>query len=194
MEKLKVKNWLLVGMITAGMFSTTVTFAKDKEVTSLKGNQLANRKEYRDMKATLSRIENDKARIDFKKKAYKNYKHSDMVIESHMSLKEKRKAKADLKRDKKFLRIDKRDLKNDQKYALAEQRKTQRETKKELCKAKCELRKDLRKGNTAELEGDAKHIALLTAQQEAKEKEHLALKEDVDDFFSYLDNEIDEVV
>ena len=194
MEKSKMRNLLLIGMIAMGTMGTGTVFAKDKETPSIEGNRLANRKEYKDMKSTLKRIEDDKARIVYHKDQLKINRESDQVIQAHMSKKELRKAKADLRRDKKYLRIDKRDLKNDQAVAIADKKMEERRLKKELRQAKRELRKDTRKENVADLEADIEKVALIIWKLEKEGKETAALEEDVDEFFAYLETEIEEVV
>jgi hypothetical protein len=108
-----------------------------------------------------------------------------------MSKKELRKAKADLRHDKKYLKIDRKDLKSDQKVAIKEQKKDIRAVKKELRKAKWELQKDLWFGNSTEIELDADHVTFLSEKLEKEKNETLALENDVDEFFAYLDDEID---
>lgn len=193
MEKMKLKNLFLIGMITTGLMAATPSFAGNTE-GSIEGNRFLHRKEYKDMKATMSRIEKDRERIAFHKAEFKKNKEADLVIESHMSKKELRKAKADLKRDKKYLRIDKRDLQSDQNEAIRQSNEDRREVKKELRSAKKELRKDTRQGNTADLKKDVAQIEYLTLKKELKTKQSEALKDDVYAFFIYLDDEISDVV
>lgn len=193
MEKLKFKNLFVIGMMIAGLLATTPSFAANEE-GSIKGNRFLNRKEYRDMKVSMSRIEKDRERIAFHKAEFKKNKEADLVIESHMSKKEIRKAKADLKRDKKYLRIDKQDLQADQSTAIHQANLERKAAKKELCAAKKELRKDVRQGNTTDLKGDVALIETLELKKELKAKQAEALKDEVYAFYIYLDDEIDEVV
>ncbi|WP_343634635.1 hypothetical protein [Fluviicola sp.] len=193
MEKMKLKNLFMIGTMVAGLLATTPSFAANDE-GSIQGNRFLHRKEYKDMKASMSRIENDRDRIAFHKAAFKTNKEAGLVIESHMSKKEIRKAKADLKRDKKYLRIDRRDLEADQNVAIHQANLERRQAKKELCAAKKELRKDERQGNTADLKGDRALVEKLTLKKELKTQKAEALKDDVYAFFVYLDEEIDEVV
>lgn len=197
MKNLKARNLLLVGLISTGLFgfeSTSFAFGKkDKEPVSIDGNRLENRKEYKDMKHTLSHIENDKIRIDFYKSELKANRKADLIIPAHMSKKELRKAKADLKRDKKYLRIDRRDLKSDQNVAICDAKKQERAAKKDLRQAKFELRKDLFLGHTDELKSDAEAIQSLEAKVAKQENETALIKADVDEFFAYLDDEIDHI-
>ncbi len=193
MEKLKLKNLFVIGMMVAGLLATTPSFAANEE-GSIKGNRFLNRKEYRDMKASMSRIEKDQQRIAFYKAELKKNKEAGLAIESHMSKKELRKAKADLKRDKKYLRIDKCDLQADQATAIHQANLETKAVKKELREAKKELRKDNRQGNTADLRGDVALIETLELKKELKAKQAEALKDDVYAFYMYLDEEIDEVV
>lgn len=146
------------------------------------------------MKATMSRIERDRERIAFHKAEFKKNKEAGLVIESHMSKKELRKAQADLKRDKKYLRIDKCDLQADQSTAIHQANSERKAVKKELRLAKKELRKDVRQGNTADLKADAALVETLTLKKELKTRQAEALKDDVYAFFIYLDDEISEVV
>ena len=197
MKHLKARNLLLVGLISTGLFgfeSTSFAFGKkDKTPISIEGNRLENRKEYKDMKHTLSHIKNDQIRIDFYKSELKANRKADLVIPAHMSKKELRKAKADLRRDKKYLRIDRRDLKLDQNVAINDAKTEERAAKKGLRQAKFELRKDLMLGHTAELTDDAKRVQSWEAKV-AKQKNKTAwIKQDVDEFFAYLDKEIDNV-
>lgn len=194
MEKRKMRNLLLVGMIALGTVGASSVFAGDKESPSIEGNRLANRKEYKDIKNTLSRIEDDQARIAYHKEQLKINKENDQAIQAHMSKKEIRKAKADLRRDKKYLRIDKHDLKSDQALAIDDQKKEERELKKDLRHAKRELRKDTRQENVADLEADIENVALIIWKLEQEDKETAALEEDVDEFFAYLETEIEDVV
>ncbi len=194
MERMKIKNLFAIGtMVTGLLLAATPSFAGNTE-GSIEGNRFLNRKEYKDMKASMSRIERDRERIAFHKAAFKTNKEAGLVIESHMSKKELRKAKADLRRDKKYLRIDKCDLQADQSTAIHQANLETKATKKELCAAKKELRKDTRQGNTADLRGDVALIENLELKKELKAKQAEALKDDVYAFFIYLDEEIDEVV
>lgn len=193
MEKMKLKNLFMIGTMVAGLLATTPSLAANDE-GSIKGNRFLHRKEYKDMKASMSRIENDRERIAFHKTAFKKNKEAGLVIESHMSKKEIRKAKADLRRDKKYLCIDKCDLQADQNVAIREANLEAKAAKKELRVAKKELRKDARQGNTAEVKADVALIETLELKKELKAKQAEALKDDVYAFFIYLDEEIDEVV
>lgn len=190
---MKLRNLFAIGTMVAGLLASTPSFAGNTE-GSIEGNRFLHRKEYKDMKATMSRIEKDRERIAFHKAEYKKNKEAGLVIESHMSKKELRKAKADLKRDKRYLRIDKCDLQADQAVAVRQSNSDRRETKKELRAAKKELRKDTRQGNTADLKADKARVEYLTLKKELKEKQSEALKDEVYAFFIYLDDEISEVV
>lgn len=193
MEKMKLKNLFAIGTMVAGLLAATPSFAGNTE-GSIEGNRYLNRKEYKDMKASMSRIEKDRERIAFHKAEFKKNKEAGLVIESHMSKKEIRKAQADLKRDKKYLRIDKCDLQADQATAVQQANLERKAAKKELRLAKKELRKDIRQENTADLKTDAALVETLTLKKELKAKRAEALKDDVYAFFIYLDDEIDEVV
>lgn len=193
MEKMKLKNLFAIGMMVTGLLAATPSFAGNTE-GSIEGNRYLNRKEYKDMKASMSRIEKDRERIAFHKAEFKKNKEAGLVIESHMSKKEIRKAQADLKRDKKYLRIDKCDLQADQSTAVHQANLERKAAKKELRTAKKELRKDVRQGNTADLKSDATLVETLTLKKELKAKQAEALKDDVYAFFIYLDDEINEVV
>lgn len=190
---MKLRNLFAIGTMVAGLLASTPSFAGNTE-GSIEGNRFLHRKEYKDMKATMSRIEKDRDRIAFHKAEYKKNKEAGLVIESHMSKKEIRKAKADLKRDKKYLRIDKCDLQSDQAVAVRQSNSDRRAAKKELQVAEKELRKDTRQGNTADLKADQALVQKLTLKKELKEKQSEALKDDVYAFFIYLDDEISEVV
>lgn len=183
----------MIGMMITGLLATTPSFAAHEE-GSIKGNRFLNRKEYKEMKASMSRIERDQQRIAFYKAELKKNKEADLAVASHMSKKELLKAKADLKRDKKYLRIDKCDLQADQYTAIHQANLERKAAKKELCAAKKELRKDTRQGNVADLKEDVALVETLTLKKELKEKQAEALKDDVYAFFMYLDDEIDEVV
>lgn len=193
MEKMKIKNLFAIGMMVTGLLVATPSFAGNTE-GSIEGNRFLNRKEYKDMKASMSRIEKDRERIAFHKAAFKKNKEAGLVIESHKSKKEIRKAKADLKRDKKYLRIDKCDLQADQSAAVRQANLERKATKKELRLAKKELHKDIRQGNTADLKEDAALVETLTLKAELKGKQAEVLKNEVYAFFIYLDEEISEVV
>ncbi|WP_341907239.1 MULTISPECIES: hypothetical protein [Fluviicola] len=193
MEKMKLKNLFAIGTMVTGLLAATPSFAGNTE-GSIEGNRYQNRKEYKDMKASMSRIEKDRERIAFHKAEFKKNKEAGLVIESHMSKKELRKAQADLKRDKKYLRIDKCDLQADQATAVHQANLERKAAKKELRLAKKELRKDVRQENTADLKTDAALVETLTLKKELKSKQAEALKDDVYAFFIYLDEEIDEVV
>lgn len=198
MKNLKARNLLLIGLISTGLFgfeSTSFAFGKkDKSPTSIDGNRLENRKEYKDMKKTLANIENDQIRIEFYKAELKANKDANLAIQTHMSRKELRKAKADLQRDKKYLKIDRRDLKADQQVAICDAKKSERTTKKELRQAKSDLRRDLMFNRTDELTADVEAIQNLEAKLEKQENHTAWIKEDVDEFFAYLDEEIDETI
>lgn len=198
MKKLEFRNWMLVGMISFGMvgsgFSFDLPFVKKEEVSTLKGNRLQNRKEYKDMQNTMSRIEKDQERIAYHKEQYKLNKEAERTIPAHMSKKEVRKAKADLRRDKKYLRIDRRDLKSDQKVAIREAKQEERACAQQLREAKRDLRQDLRKNDTEKLKADALKVDYLQWKKEQQGIETASLESDVDTFFAYLDEEIDQVV
>lgn len=184
---------MLVGMISFGVMNTGFSFDK-KDAKSLEGNRLKNRKEYRDMKNTMSRIEDDKARIALHKKELKENKEAELAIEAHMSKKELRKAKADLKRDKKYLKTDRKDLKADQRVAIKEAKAVEKECAKDLRLAKRELRKDIRQENTAEIESSAQRVEYLLSVKDELNNETVSLEQDVDDFFAYLDDEIETTI
>lgn len=194
---MKKKSLLLIALISTGVIGfETSAIAKEKEKTptSLEGNRLKNRKEYKDMKNLLVKITQDKESIAFHKAELKENRKTGKKIPAHISKKELRKAKADLKRDKKHLRINKQDLRSDQIVAYYEAKKSEFSTKKELRQAKRELKKDIRQNNTAEIDGDLKRIEALKAQA-AKEGEFAeVVKDDAFEFFAYLDDEIDQVV
>lgn len=193
MEKIRIRNLLMIGTIVAGLMAVTPSFAGNTE-GSIEGNRFLNRKEYKDMKATMWRIEKDRERIAFHKEAFKKNREAGLEIKSHTSKKELCKAKADLKRDKKYLRIDKRDLQADQYTAIRESNAERKQVKKELCQAKRELRKDTRQGNTADLKADRARVEKLELKKELKDKQTEVLKDEVYAFFIYLDDEISEVV
>lgn len=193
MEKMNLKNLFVIGMMVTGLLATTPSFAAHEE-GSIKGNRFLNRKEYKEMKASLSRIEKDQQRIAFYKAELKKNKEADLAVAAHMSKKELRKAKADLKRDKKYLRIDKCDLQADQYTAIHQANVETKAVKKELREAKRELRKDVRQGNTTDLKGDVALIENLELKKELKAKQAEALKDDTYAFSMYLEEEIDEVV
>ena len=189
----QVKNIAIVALMTSGIFGTTV-FAGDDKEPNLEDNQLKNRVEYKSMKASMSRIDKDQARIDFYKNELKLNRKADRKIEVHMSKKELHKAKADLKRDKAYLRIDKRDLRKDQRLALWEARQAECQARVDLRQAKRELRKDSRKGNLEDQASNLETVKTLTKTLEVKKVKKANLKSDVNDFFDHLDEEIDETL
>lgn len=191
--KATLNSLFLVGMISASTIATQFAFAGDGE-KKIEDHRLANRKEYKDMKRSMSNIQKDRERIVFNKAELKKKKEAGLIIESHMCKKEIRKAKADLRRDKKYLRIDHRDLAADQWTAIKTQDQEKRQAKKELRVAKREVRKDLRKGNAAEFKADSLRLQALYDKKDQEKQESIALKEDVYEFFVLLDEEIDEVV
>lgn len=190
----KINSLFLVGTITASILSTQFAFAGGEEKAAIESNRLANRKEYKDMKRSLNNIQKDKERIVYYKAEWKENRKADKEIETHMSKKEYRKAKADLRRDKKYLRIDKRDLAADQWTAIKAQDHEKKAVKKELRHAKCKVRKDLRKEDAAAFKTDSARVETLYAQLQTEKNQSVALKEDVYEFFTLLDEEIDEVV
>ena len=194
MENLKFRKLMLIGMISVGIFGTGISYAINDEGKSLENNSLKNRREYRDMKVTLSRIADDKNRIELHKKALKTNKAANKKIEAHMSKKELRKAKADLRRDKKHLKTDKKDLKSDQKVAIRNLKLAKHKVVKELRLAKRELRKNLRKGNTGKLAADAQRVDYLTWKKKKLETSSKNLTADIDQFFNVLNKEISQVV
>jgi hypothetical protein len=194
--KTKVNSLFLVGMITASILAAPVAIAAGDEgdTKTIENHRLSNRKEYKDMKRSMHNIELDRERIVFHKAELKKNREADKVIESHMSKKEIQKAKADLRRDKKYLRIDRRDLAKDQWVAIRTQDQEKKVAKKEVRKAKCEVRKDLRKGDTAEFKADSAKLQALYEKRDAEKQQSVALKEDVYEFFVLLDEEIEDVV
>ena len=190
----KTKELLLGALLMTGIACSPAAFAGEKEKPSLEGNQLKNRTEYKSMLKTMERIEKDQARIEFYKAELKANKEAGKVIPAHMSKKELKKAKADLKRDKKHLKIDKRDLKKDQRYAIFKAENRAFYAKCDLRAAKRKLRRDLRKGNIDQLDADLAEVKRL--EKEVNKKEEIAsnLEEDVDEFFAYLEDEIDETL
>jgi len=191
--KATFKSLFLVGMISAGTIATQFAFAGDGD-KKIEEHRLANRKEYKDMKRSMSNIQKDRERIVFHKSELKKNKEAGLKIESHMSKKEIRKAKADLRRDKKYLRIDKRDLAADQWVAIKAQDREKCQAKKDLRVAKREVRRDLRKGDAVEFAYDSARVQELYAKRDLEKQQSVALKEDVYEFFVLLDDEIDEVV
>ncbi len=194
--EMKWKGLVLIGMIMANTIGVTAYAGeKDKEdAKAIEQNRLSNRKEYKDMKRTMTRIQEDKERIVFHKEALKKNRDAKLKIESHMSKKELKKAKADLRRDKKYLRIDKNDLASDQWVAIQQANHEKRWAKKELCKAKRDVRKDLRKGDAAAFKADSLRVAALYDIREREKAENVALKEEVFEFFALLDEEIAQTV
>jgi len=194
--EMKWKGLVLIGMIMANTISVTA-YAGEKEKESAKTieqNRLANRKEYKDMKKTMTRIQQDKERILFHKEALKKNRDAKLKIESHMSKKELKKAKADLRRDKKYLCIDKKDLESDQWVAIQQANHEKRWAKKELRQAKRDVRKDLRKEDAAAFKADSLRVAALYDIREREKLENVALKEEVFEFFALLDEEIAQTV
>lgn len=193
MKRQKIMSIALTALMTTGLMGVQATFAGEGE-PKLKGNHLQNRVEYKDMKATMSRIDQDQARIEKYKAELKANREADDRIAIHMSKKNLKKAKADLKGDKKHLRIDRRDLKKDQQVAIISAHIQAYETWQELKEAKRKLRKDLRQDNASELAADIQRIETLTKQLEKEDQKTIALEQDVEEFFAYLDEEIDETL
>lgn len=192
--KRQVKNIALAAMITTGMIGGTTAFAGEDEKLSIEDNQLKDRVEYKDMQATMERIEDDQERIEFYEKELHNNREANKTIAAHMSKKELKKAKADLKRDKKYLRVDKRDLRKDQRVAKWEAYKAEFHAKRDLRQAKRAMRKAERKGEVAEKTACMKKVSTLEKEAALKEQKRENLVEDVDEFFEYLDQEIDETL
>lgn len=193
MKKTNWKNLFLVGMIITGITATTQTLAAEND-GSIAGNRYLNRKEYKDMKVSMAKIKSDKEKIADLKTQLKSDKKGDDAIQIHMTRKALRKAKADLKHHKRYLRIDKRDLQADQWTAIREANKEKRQAKLELWKAKRQLKKDLRKDDSAAIQRDTKKVEKLEAKKNQEVAESEALKDDVYEFFVYLDDEINGVV
>ncbi len=193
MKKTNWKNLFLVGMIITGITVTTKTFAADNN-GSIAGNRYLNSSEYKDMKVSMAKIKNDQEKIAELKDLLKADKKKDDVIQIHKTRKALRKAKADLKHHKCYLRIDKRNLQADQWTAIREANKEKRQAKLELWKAKRQLKKDLRKDDSAAIQRDTKKVEKLEAKKNLQVSESEALKDDVYEFFVYLDNEINGVV
>lgn len=194
--EMKWKGLVLIGMIMANTIGG-YAYAGDKEKESAKAieqHRLANRKEYKDMKNTMARIQKDKERIAFHKEALKKNRDAKLKIESHMSKKELKKAKADLRRDKKYLHIDKNDLASDQWVAIQQANDEKRWAKKELREAKRDVRKDLRKGDAVAFKADSLRVAALYDIRDREKAENVALKEEVFEFFVLLDEEIAQTV
>lgn len=193
MKKINWKNLFLVGMITAGLTGTVQTFASDND-GSISGNRFLTRKEYKDMKVSMSKITKDKTRIASLKEQLKADKKGSDAVQTHMTRKALRKAKADLKHDKKYLRIDKRDLMADQWTAIQSANQEKRQAKKELRQAKRQLKKDIRNNDAVAIAKDSKRVEQLCAKKDQEVAASEALKDDVYEFFVYLDDEISEVV
>jgi hypothetical protein len=192
MKNLKMKSWLMIGMMSIGTVVTSSMFAGDGDVITLEDNQLVNRREFKAAKLALSQIEIDKMRVDYHKEQYKLNRRADLEIAKHISVKEYRIAKADLRHDKKVVRINKQDLKWDQRVAIKTQKKEEKSAKKELRKAKWELQKDLWFGNSTEITLDSEHVDFLSNKLEKERAETEKLESDIDEIFAYLDEEIDE--
>lgn len=193
MKKTNWKNLFLVGMIITGITVTTQTFAADNN-GSIAGNRYLNSSEYKDMKVSMAKIKNDKEKIAELKDLLKADKKKDDVIQIHKTCKALRKAKADLKHHKRYLRIDKCNLQADQWTAIREANKEKRQAKLELWKAKRQLKKDLRKDDSAAIQRDTNKVEKLEAKKNQEVAESQALKDDVYEFFVYLDEEINGVV
>jgi hypothetical protein len=193
MNKLNWKNLLVIGIIATSITGTTQALAADTH-GSIEENRFYTRKEYKDMKKSMYHITNDKKRIETLKSKLKADKKNSDATRIHATRKELRKAKADLKRNKTYLKIDKRDWMVDQWAAIHQANVEKRQVKKDLRQAKRTLRKDIRNDNDAAIARDLKRVEELTAKKNEEIADSEALKNDVYEFFVFLDNEIDQVV
>ncbi len=192
--KNQMKNMALAAVLTTGLFGSTVFAGEGNEKPSIENNRLKNRVEYQDMQQAMNVIDAKQASIEALKAEKKIHRDEDNTIALHMTKKELRKARVDLLRARAYLRIDKHDLKQDQKVAIAEQKQEIKEAKKELRKAKREMRKSKRKKNLDQYAKNTDQVAHLEQVVESKTQSAEAYEEDVDEFFAYLDVEIDETL
>lgn len=193
MEK-QMKKMALAAVLMTGLFGSTVFAGEGKEKPSIENNRLKNRVEYKDMQQAMDVIDTKQAAIASLKAEKKANRAADETIALHMTKKELRKARVDLFRAKAYLRIDKRDLKDDQKVAIDEKKQEIREAKKELRLAKREMRKNKRKDNFPQYAQNSQQVADLEVKVENKKQAAEAYEQDVDTFFAYLDEEIDETL
>lgn len=191
--KKQMKNVALAALLTTVSFGSTA-FAGDDNTPNIDDNRLKNRVEYKDMQVALDAIDESQARIEFYKQEKKANRKADKTIALHMSKKELRKARVDLAKEKAYLRIDKRDLKKDQKVAMKEERKEVRAAKKDLRQAKRKKRKSDRQDDYSTFIQSSNKVDDLESKVEMEKQQSEALEEDVDEFFDYLDDEIDETL
>jgi hypothetical protein len=131
-----------------------------------------------DIQKDLAGIEESRAEIDALKDQKKADKKADNDAAVIVDRKLIKKAKADLKHDKAYLRADKTDMKQDYRLAIREQKDDVKESGKELSKAKKELRKEIRQDDSAGIESAAGRVAALVSQHEVEEAELADLKDD----------------
>ncbi|MBU2019681.1 MAG: hypothetical protein KJ941_08550 [Bacteroidetes bacterium] len=169
MEKLKIKKWLLLGVMATGILGTGISIAKEGLSLSFDNNPFSQMKsKSEDSKAnTASQDATTKKASDVL-----NLKMDEQSIPENateLSKKELRKAKADLKKEKKQLKMERKFHKTENKLAFQVAKRAKKSCSKDLRIAKRELRKDLRKGNASELTSLAQRIDYLTWKKQQLE-------------------------
>lgn len=179
--------------VVAGMVMTSITFgnafAKDGDMMN---NPLTQTKEHHSIQAHLNNIRMEKAKIRQLKgeiKEWKSEKYETGVDQCRAELKQ---ARADVKCEKAYLKADKKTLLENRALLIDQQQREKREAKYALMEAKSRLRKDMRKGNTENLEADAKLVDELTRKTNALKEKEFTLREERNEYVLLINKEINE--
>lgn len=189
MERKTFRNLVAVGMTVLGMMTTTAAFA-GKDPDPMAGNRLVKTKSHKVIQSHINRIDAHKARINELKSSVrenrKTWKEDEMMSDKWLLKKER----ADLRREKCYLKTDKQAYLWEQKQAIKDVRKQRNQRQAEVRETKCKLRKDIRKGNTASAQERTEHLAILQRAVLADDVKLDRLKEDHENYVAYLNDEI----
>lgn len=180
------KRFVIAGMVMTSMALGNVAAALTNSVP------LTGTKQHKMIKAHIRNIENQESRITLLKEDIKACKKADDEAGLNAARLDLRRAKADLDREQAYLKADKRALLNMREEEIDRQCEAKRDAKHALREARWELKRDLRKGNTGELEADAKRVKELTRQYEALAARESEMRQERNDYVLMINEEIRE--
>jgi hypothetical protein len=183
------KRFVIAGMVMTGMAIGNSAAAADKDIHSM---PLTETRQHKNIQTHINAIQTNESRIDMLKDKIKTYKKADDDAALLMARHNMRLAKADLKHEKAYLKADKKALLDARGEEIDRQQNAKKDAKRALKDARCELKKDLRKGNTAELEADAKRVKELTRQYDALAESEFTMRQERNEYVLMINEEIRE--
>jgi len=183
------KRFVVAGMVMTSMALGNGAFANDRDMLN---NPLTQTKEHHSIQAHLRNIRIEKDKIHALKgeiKEWKSEKYDQGVDQCRTELKQ---ARADIKCEKAYMKADKKALLEKQEMVIERRQQEKRDARYALMEAKSQLRKDMRKGNTENLEADAKRVDELTRKANTLKEEEFTMREDRNEYVLLLNKEINE--